>query len=150
IEQLAGDLLPGATPWQKVATGFHRNSMLNDEGGIDAEEFRVVAVKDRVDTTATVWLGSTLECAQCHSHKYDPFSQKEYYQLYAFFNNTADSGVGNGPEMAVLNAEEQKRANRIQAQLDGLEALLRAQVAVLAKTQEEWERHIREKPAGAK
>ncbi len=104
IEQLAGDLLPGATVAQQVATGFHRNTLLNDEDGTNPEEFRVAAVKDRVDTTATVWLGQTLECAQCHNHKYDPFTQREYYQLYAFFNQTADTGVGNGPELALPGA----------------------------------------------
>ncbi len=90
IEQLAGDLLPNATLAQKIATGFHRNTMLNQEGGTDPEEFRNAAVVDRVNTTATVWLGSTLACAQCHDHKFDAFTQKEYFQLFAFFNTTAD------------------------------------------------------------
>ena len=89
IEQLAGDLLPNATESQKIATGFHRCTMTNVEAGTDPEETRTNQVIDRVNTTATVWLGSTLECAQCHDHKYDPFSQKEYYQFFAFFNNTA-------------------------------------------------------------
>ena len=88
IEQLAGDLLPDATPQQKIATGFHRNTMINTEGGTDAEEYRVAAILDRVETTGTVWLGSTIGCAQCHDHKYDPFSQEEYYQFFAFFNST--------------------------------------------------------------
>src|SRR5262249_15353400 len=125
IEQLAGDLLPKATTWQKVATGFHRNSMLNDEGGINPEEFRVVGVKDRVDTTATVWLGTTLECAQCHSHKYDPFTQEEYYRFFAFFNQTADSGVGNGPELSVQTSAEQLRLERITSELAALDAKLK-------------------------
>ena len=81
IEQLAGDLLPDATPEQKIATGFHRNTMINTEGGTDDEEFRVAAVVDRVNTTLQVWLGMTLGCAQCHNHKYDPITQREYYQL---------------------------------------------------------------------
>src|SRR6185503_14968438 len=81
IEQIAGDLLPGSTIDQKIATGFHRNTMINEESGTDPEEFRMAAVLDRVDTTATVWLGSTLACAQCHNHKYDPFTQEEYYRL---------------------------------------------------------------------
>lgn len=88
IEQIAGDLLPNATLEQRIATGFHRNTMINEEGGVDPEEYRVAAVMDRVDTTATVWLGTTLACAQCHNHKYDPFSQEEYYRFFAFFNNT--------------------------------------------------------------
>lgn len=90
IEQLAGDLLVNSTMSQKVATGFHRNTMINEEGGVDPEEFRVDAVVDRTNTTATAWLGSTFGCAQCHNHKFDPISTKEYYQFYAFFNNTID------------------------------------------------------------
>jgi hypothetical protein len=88
IEQLAGDLLPGATLSQRVATGFHRNTMANVEAGVDPEEERVLAVVDRVNTTGTVWLGTTIECAQCHDHKYDPISQREYYGLFALFNST--------------------------------------------------------------
>ena len=88
IEQLAGDLLPNATAKERIATGFHRNTIVNTEGGVDDEEFRVAAVVDRVNTTMQVWMGSTLACAQCHDHKYDPFTQKEYFQLFAFFNNT--------------------------------------------------------------
>src|SRR3954469_20908705 len=87
VEQLAGDLLPGATLDQRIATGFHRNTMLNEEGGADPLEFRWHAVNDRVATTGTVWLGLTLQCCQCHNHKFDPVTQKEYYQLSAFLNN---------------------------------------------------------------
>ncbi|MDB5390607.1 MAG: Planctomycete cytochrome [Planctomycetaceae bacterium] len=87
IEQLAGDLLPNATLEQKMATGFHRNTLTNTEGGADQEEFRVAATVDRVNTLGSVWLGVTVGCAQCHSHKYDPFTQREYYQLFAFFNS---------------------------------------------------------------
>jgi hypothetical protein len=88
VEQLAGDLLPGATLEQKIATGFHRCSPCNVEAGTDPEENRVNQVIDRVNTTATVWLGTTLACAQCHDHKYDPFTQRDYYRLFAYFNNT--------------------------------------------------------------
>lgn len=88
IEQLAGDLLPDATPEQLVATGFHRNATLNLEAGTDPEEDRVKQIVDRVNTTGTVWLGASLACAQCHNHKYDPITSKEYYQVLAFFNNT--------------------------------------------------------------
>ncbi len=86
-EQLAGDLLPDATTPQKVATGFHRNTSFNEEGGTDAEQFRVERTVDRANTTAAVWLGLTAGCAQCHDHKYDPVSQKDYYRLYAFFDS---------------------------------------------------------------
>ncbi len=116
IQQLAGDLLPDATREQRIATGFHRNTMINTEGGIDQEEYRVVAVVDRVNTTATVWLGTTLACAQCHSHKYDPFTQKEYYQLFAFFNSNADSSTSETGEMLPLpNPEQQKTLDEITA-----------------------------------
>ena len=91
VEQLAGDLLPGATDEQVLATAFHRNTMANDEGGTDDEEFRTAAVLDRVNTTWDVWQGTTFACVQCHSHPYDPFRHEEYYESVAFFNNTADA-----------------------------------------------------------
>jgi hypothetical protein len=87
IEQLAGDLLPDAGEAQRIATGFHRNTPLNQEGGIDVEQFRIDSVIDRVGTTGTVWLGLTVGCAQCHDHKFDPITQKEFYRMFAFFNN---------------------------------------------------------------
>ena len=99
IEQLAGDLLPDPTLEQRIATGFHRNTMVNAEGGVDPEEFRVAAVMDRVNTTGSVWLGTTLACAQCHTHKYDPFSHQDYYRLFAYFNSSADVGPGDGPRL---------------------------------------------------
>lgn len=98
IEQIAGDLLTDATPEQKIATGFHRNTMINTEGGTDPEEYRVAAILDRVETTGTVWLGSTIACAQCHDHKYDPITQEEYFRMYAFFNNTMEE---NNPKTKV-------------------------------------------------
>lgn len=91
IEQLAGDLLPNPKESQLIATAFHRNTMTNDEGGTDDEEFRVAAVLDRVNTTWEVWQATTMSCVQCHSHPYDPFKHEEYYTSYAFFNNTADA-----------------------------------------------------------
>jgi hypothetical protein len=118
IEQIAGDLLPDATIDQRIATGFHRNTIINTEGGTDDEEFRVAAVVDRVNTTAQVWLGTTIACAQCHDHKYDPFTQKEYFQLFAFFNNTADGGRSSDPEMSVPTARQRARQSAIRAELD--------------------------------
>jgi hypothetical protein len=91
IEQLAGDLLPSATESQRIATGFHRNAMLNEEGGIDAAEDRFKRTVDRTNTTGTALLGLTVSCAQCHNHKYDPISRKEYYQLFAYFNDTEET-----------------------------------------------------------
>ncbi|MBN9521469.1 PSD1 domain-containing protein [bacterium] len=93
IEQLAGDMLPGATPEQVIATGFNRNHRLNGEGGLIGEEWRVETVIDRVDTTALTWLGLTAGCARCHDHKYDPLSQAEYYRLFALFNNVPETGT---------------------------------------------------------
>lgn len=96
IEQLAGDLLPEATLEQKIATGFNRCHLLNGEGGAIAEEQRNVIVFDRVDVTATTWLGLTMACAQCHDHKYDPITQKDFYRMFAYFNNVPESGVPGG------------------------------------------------------
>jgi len=125
IEQLAGDLLPNATLPQKIATGFHRNTQINQEGGIDPEQFRVESVMDRVNTTATTWLGATLACAQCHDHKFDPFAQREYYQFYAFFNSTIDDGHGKSSPEGMLEipgesegtAEAQKELAEAEAEL---------------------------------
>ncbi len=112
VEQIAGDLLPNATVSQKVATGFHRNHRTSAEGGIVDEEFRVDYVADRVETTSTVWLGTTVGCARCHDHKYDPITQKEYYQLFAFFNNTPDRGFvynfGNEPPFIAAPLPDQQ------------------------------------------
>src|SRR5262245_7830002 len=91
VEQIAGDLLPEATDEQLTATAFHRNTLTNNEGGTNDEEFRNVAIVDRVNTTLAVWMGTTIACAQCHSHKFDPVTHAEYFQLFAFFNNTADA-----------------------------------------------------------
>ena len=96
VEQLAGDLLEKATRDQQIATGFNRNHMVNDETGIVEEEYRVEYVADRLETTATVWLGLTAGCARCHDHKYDPLSQKDFYHLFAYFNNVPERGLGRG------------------------------------------------------
>src|SRR5207247_9688423 len=93
IEQLAGDLLPNVTVEQKIATGFHRNTLTNKEGGVDQEEFRVAACVDRVNTTGKVWLGLTVGCCQCHDHKYDPLSQREFYHFFAFFNSDREVDI---------------------------------------------------------
>jgi hypothetical protein len=116
IEQIAGDLLPNATLDQRIATGFHRNTMVIKEGGTDDEEFRVAAIVDRVNTTMQVWMGTTMACAQCHDHKYDPFAQREYFQLFAFFNNTADRGESNEPEVALPTPEQAARQAEIRAE----------------------------------
>ena len=113
IEQLAGDLLPEATLEQKIASGFHRNHMINYEGGAIPAEYQNAYVVDRVNTTGTVWLGLTIGCAQCHDHKFDPVSQREYYQLYAFFHNVAESGLdgkkGNAAPLLKLIAPAERQ-----------------------------------------
>jgi len=114
IEQLAGDLLPNPTEEQLIATAFHRNTMNNDEGGTDDEEFRVAAVIDRVNTTFEVWQGLTMSCVQCHSHPYDPFRHEEYYQLMAFFNNTSDEDVpSEAPNWKDFEPEDEAKIKRI-------------------------------------
>ena len=111
VEQLAGDLLPKPTKQQLVATGFHRNTSFNEEGGTDAEQFRVERIVDRTNTTAAVWLGLTVGCAQCHDHKYDPVSHTEYYRLYAFFNNCDEPTmtIGGAPELDKQIADLQEK-----------------------------------------
>ncbi len=114
IEQLAGDLLPEPSKDQLIATAFHRNTMNNDEGGTDSEEFRVAAVLDRVNTTYQVWLSTTFECVQCHSHTYDPFKFEEYYKSVAFFNNTRDEDTeGDHPRLRFYGEADQLRVDSI-------------------------------------
>ena len=116
IEQLAGDLLPDASESTLLATAFHRNTMNNDEGGTDDEEFRTAAVIDRVNTTWEVWMGTTMACVQCHSHPYDPFRHEDYFASYAFFNNTADRDLpSEEPTLATF-------PDSLVATIDGLSA----------------------------
>jgi mono/diheme cytochrome c family protein len=133
IDQLAGDLRPDPSLDQKVATGFHRNTPINQEGGIDVEQFRVESVIDRVATTGTVWLGLTIACAQCHDHKYDPISQKEYYQLFAFFNSVDE------PELDLASADAQARRKTARARLDAFHRKLKAEHPELADRERAWE-----------
>jgi hypothetical protein len=111
VEQLAGDLLPNATRDQIIATGFNRNHRGNSEGGIVVEEYLVEYAVDRVDTTSTVWMGLTVGCARCHDHKYDPIKQREYYQLFAYFNNIPERGrifkFGSTPPVVAAPTPEQ-------------------------------------------
>ncbi|MDE0100819.1 MAG: PSD1 and planctomycete cytochrome C domain-containing protein [Bryobacterales bacterium] len=138
IEQLAGDLLPDPTVDQLVATGFHRNTMVTNEAGSKDDEFYDAAVKDRIDTTATVWLGSTLGCAQCHDHKYDPFRQSEYYQLYSIFNNTADSAIKISEELEVFKGDSGELRRR-EAEVKAAKQVLDTATDELAASQRTWE-----------
>ncbi len=122
IEQLAGDLLDNPTDEQLKATAFHRNTMTNNEGGTNDEEWRNAAIVDRVATTSSVWLGSSLNCAQCHTHKYDPFSQKEYYQFFAFLNNTADADKRDeSPLFEFYTAEQKERKAKLESERQQLD-----------------------------
>ncbi|HWN95470.1 MAG TPA: PSD1 and planctomycete cytochrome C domain-containing protein [Methylomirabilota bacterium] len=143
IEQLAGDLLPNPTREQKVATGFHRNTMTNNEGGTDDEEFRHEAVVDRVNTTMAAWMATTISCAQCHNHKYDPITMKEFYQLYAFLNSTADSDKQDDrPTMKVPTVEQEIGLARRRETLKSAEKKFKEATArpEIAAAQLKWER----------
>jgi hypothetical protein len=123
IKQIAGDLLPNATLDDTIATAFHRNTLTNNEGGTIDEEFRTVAVIDRVNTTMSTWMGSTMACAQCHDHKYDPLSQKEYFQLYAILNNTADADHKNeSPVVGIPWEPVDTRRDAIRREITEIEA----------------------------
>ena len=150
LEQIAGDLLPEATVAQRIATGFHRLTTCNVEAGVDPEENRVNQIIDRVNTTGTVWLGTSLECAQCHNHKYDPFTQKDYYQIFAYFNHTPLEVEGNGvtynfvgPKME-LPLSEQQAAKK--AELAAERKAIQEQLALAARQRLEglaaWEEQM--------
>jgi hypothetical protein len=151
IEQLAGDLLPGATLDQRIATGFNRNHRGNGEGGIIPEEYAAEYVVDRVDTTATVWLGLTIGCARCHSHKFDPISQQEYYRLFAFFNNVPENGravkYGNSPPfIPAPTRAQQAQLAALRRRMADLERQVRDGEPELAAAQAAWESSIRARP----
>ncbi|HWX19313.1 MAG TPA: DUF1549 domain-containing protein [Candidatus Binatia bacterium] len=136
IEQLAGDLLPNPTLEQRVATGFLRNAMLNQEGGIEPEQFRVEALIDRIDTLGKSFLGLTLNCCQCHDHKFDPFPQKDYYRLYAFLNNDDEAFL------EVPTTEEAKRREEILGKIHGLEDKAMRETTNLTERMAAWEKSL--------
>lgn len=151
IEQIAGDLLPGHTLDQVIATGFNRNHRANTEDGIIPEEYAVEYVVDRVETTSAVFLGVTLGCARCHNHKYDPFSQKEFYRFFAYFNNVPELGramkYGNSPPLIPApTMEQQRRLHAIDAKIAAAEAALSSHAAATAKAQTSWERRLSAQP----
>ncbi len=132
IEQLAGDLLPKATQSQIIATGFHRNTQINQEGGIDKEQYRIDSIFDRVATTGSVWLGLSIGCAQCHDHKFDPIEQKEYYRFFAFFNNQEE------PEMKVFDSSFDVKA--LTAEFNDIEKKLTALIKQRQVEVAAWEK----------
>ena len=137
IEQIAGDLLPDATQDQVVATGFLRNSMINEEGGIDPEQFRMEAMFDRMDAIGKAVLGVTVQCGQCHSHKYDPLTQQDYYRMFAFLNNCEEACV------TVYTKEQRQRRREILEQIAGIEKQLRAEMPKWRRLMHEWEAGVR-------
>ena len=136
IDQLAGDLVPGSTIEQRVATGFLRNSMLNEEGGVDPEQFRVEGIIDRVDAVGKAFLGLTINCAQCHTHKFDPIMHREYYSFYAFLNSDDE------PELEVPDAEVKKKRSEILAEIAKIENGLAASTPDLNERMKRWEQSV--------
>lgn len=144
VEQLAGDLLPDPSVDQQIATGFHRNHTMNNESGIIDEEYRVEYVADRTDTTGTVWLGLTLGCARCHDHKFDPITQQEYYQLFAFFNNLPEKGLiysetPPAPSLSLLTPQEEVRRQELKERRARLEKEFAMHDAALQPEFAKWE-----------
>lgn len=148
IEQIAGDMLPHATQDQLIATGFNRNSMLNQEGGVDPEEYYWLSEVDRVNTTSSVWLGSTLACAQCHNHKFDPFTQKDYYRFLAFFNDEVYDTKGRGwakePEIELPTAEQEAQSTKLRARLKELKQTVDTETPELDRAEQSWEGQMRQ------
>jgi hypothetical protein len=139
VEQIAGDLLPNPTEEQLTATAFHRNTLTNSEGGTDDEEFRNVAVVDRVNTTMAVWMGTTMACAQCHNHKYDPITQEEYFRFFAFFNQSEDRDrKDEEPLLMVYSEAQQQQRAAWQAELAGLEQTLQKKTTEVGPARERW------------
>jgi hypothetical protein len=140
LEQIAGDLFPDADEDDQVATAFHRNTMTNNEGGTDDEEFRNAAVVDRVNTTMAVWMGTSMACAQCHNHKYDPFSQEEYFRLFAIFNNTEDADrADEAPVLKLFSAKQKEQRGKLETEQSAVRKKLETSTPELASAQFRWE-----------
>lgn len=140
LEQIAGDLLDDPTDEQLVATAFHRNTMTNNEGGTNDEEYRNVAIVDRVNTTMAVWMGTTMACAQCHNHKYDPITQEEYFRMFAILNNTADADKGDeSPVLPLFTPEQKRQRHEWQDQVARLERVVQTSTPALDTAQAAWE-----------
>jgi hypothetical protein len=143
LKQIAGDLLPESSLEDRIATAFHRNTMTNTEGGTDDEEFRVAAIKDRVDTTMQVWMGLTIGCAKCHSHKFDPITHDDYYKFYAIFNQTADQDQPTeAPVVPAPTASILDRIRKIDEETTPLRKLLNAPTTALSTAQAVWESSV--------
>src|SRR5262249_32306223 len=145
VEQLAGDLLPEATRDQKIATGFNRNNRTVTEAGSIDEEWRIENAVDRVETTATVFLGLTIGCCRCHDHKFDPISQREFYEFLAYFNSVNEKGVyteqrGNVPPLlSVPSREQEERLRDLTATAERADGAVRVETTLLPEHQRRWE-----------
>lgn len=140
VRQLAGDLLPDATRDDRIATAFHRNTLTNNEGGTIDEEFRTVAVVDRVNTTLSTWMGTTIACSQCHNHKYDPLTQRDYFSLYAILNNTADADrADESPLVEFFTPRQEEERRRLASEIDAVEAILATDTPALAAARDAWD-----------
>ena len=147
IEQIAGDLLPNPTEDQLIATAFHRNTLTNNEGGTNDEEFRNVAIIDRVNTTMAVWMGTTMACAQCHSHKYDPITQEEYFRFFAFFNNTSDADKRDeSPLIEIWDDAQIAKKQNLTARIAELQTELKAPSELLDTQLKNWLADFDSKP----
>jgi hypothetical protein len=151
IEQIAGDMLPNATEEQRIATGFHRNTQYNEEGGVDKDESYFEVQVDRVATTGTVWLGTTLGCAQCHNHKFDPFTQRDFYSMMAFFNNLDKRQENNGetpvyiePVLEMPTPEQKARREELETRIKELEEKVQTMTSDLTVEQAVWEKSVLE------
>lgn len=149
IEQIAGDMLPNATEDQRIATGFHRNTQFNEEGGVDKDESYFEVQVDRVATTSTVWLGSTLGCAQCHNHKFDPFTQRDFYSMMAFFNNVDKRTEDNGetpiylePVLDMPTPEQKTHREKLDARIKELTDKTQTMTPQLKAEQTAWEKSV--------
>ncbi|MGI9443781.1 MAG: DUF1553 domain-containing protein [Rubripirellula sp.] len=139
IEQIAGDLLQNPTQEQLIATAFHRNTLTNNEGGTNDEEFRNVAVVDRVNTTMAVWMGTTIACAQCHTHKYDPITQEEYFKLFSFFNSTQDADRRNeSPVISVWTDEQNLEKQSLSEKIASLQQIIETDTPELQEAERKW------------
>ena len=142
-EQLAGDLLPGATREQKIASGYNRLLQTTEEGGAQAKEYTAKYAADRVRNTASAWLGSTMACCQCHDHKYDPFTTKDFYSFGAFFADVREEPIRRQEQTPMPTPEQEVRLKQFDAEIATAEKELAALKPDLAKSQEEWEKSVK-------
>ncbi|WP_231603498.1 DUF1553 domain-containing protein [Neorhodopirellula pilleata] len=147
IEQLAGDLLENPSDEQLIATALHRNTMTNNEGGTNDEQFRNEAIVDRVNTTMAVWMGTTMACAQCHTHKYDPISQAEYFRFFDFFNQSQDADRRDeSPLLQILTDEQKEQRRQLEQQLASLRKVLDTQTPAIDEAMGQWIEQLQEEP----